>query len=865
MSSFKQLSKSDVTYSPYAANKQWNLSYASYPQNDSYVTIYKGTKLTSIFDSVMDPVTEGQYESLVYDQINHLFYHEFSGSLLNTASLANSIFYVSASEQYATASYFIYDENPKLIKYFPTGANEGIRVLTINQEVYGNKILPYNFVLSSSVYYLTDDGNGNVYDNNTTHVGNIFYPQGLAVITNQDYQNMFPLPPLAVANIIGVKASDYDKTGSLLSNDIARSGTLITSSVALSGSTEQLSIIKLTGSYNNIASMNPDQYQFFDQGTYDAYYTVDAQFDSTVVKSNKGLVRFNVGAPDCVFEIDVRFIPPTPTPTPTQTLTPTPTSTQTVTPTQTLTQTLTPTSMPTQTPTLTATQTLTQTVTRTVTPTQTLTQTVTPTQTVTRTETSTPTPTPTLTQTLTKTLTPTPTKTVTPTITSALVPVLLNISDPTFINYNYGFTPLNMSANFKIVRVSDGYVYYDATNPKYGKYNGRGVNTNTTSSYAQWNYGSQYASLNPIINLPVGVPLQIQPYVHTTDTDGTLTAVQTAGPGFIGNIGQTVICQTQWYGYTTASISASIVIPATYAGQPDTFVATAGGDVYKNTGIVNTTPSSTFTLSNLPANFQYQTDYQIWDGYYAYRIDANMYTKPGNTGTPLLDIKYGNSEVNACSSNNNYFYTIYPDAQNSLLTRFVDGGKYYRLVTTEANIDYANQWVLAPYSNYYLSDNGFMVGRFDSTNGIFTKYSDCTITTYNLSFANYEGSSIQVNSPNIQVSTQYNWRVNSWSVTGYNNSICTLPSGQTDNNHGSTSQIPFNGGNYSIYGGYNSISYGSRYKIDNSINLTYYDDTNTQQTGTFTSGQFLYTRLQFFPYSLIKLVINIDQTCSIKS
>ena len=420
MSSFKQLNKSDVTHSPYAANKQWNLSYASYPQNDGYVTIYKGTKLTSSFDSIVDPVTEGQYEGLVYESINHLFYHEFSGSLLNTSSLALSPLYASASQQFATSSYFIYDENSKLIKHFPTGANEGIRVLAVNQAVYSNKLLPYNFILSSSAYYITDDGNGNLYDNNTTHIGNIFYPQGLAIITNQDYQNMFPLPPLAVADIINVKASDYDKTGSLsiLANDLARSGTLITSSIVLSGSVDQLALITLTGS-NNQPAMVSGSYKFFEKGTYDAYYTVQSQVNGTILNSNEALIRFNVGDPDCDFNFAVTYINPTPTPTPTQTLTQTLTATQTVTATQTLTATPTPT--PTNTPTNTPTLTATQTVTATSTQTLTATQTVTATATQTLTATNTPTPTNTPTQTATRTLTPTPTPTNTPTQLPATV------------------------------------------------------------------------------------------------------------------------------------------------------------------------------------------------------------------------------------------------------------------------------------------------------------------------------------------------------------------------------------------------------------------------------------------------------------
>ena len=436
MSSFKQLSKSDVTHVSYAANKQWNLTYPlGYPNNDSYVTIYKGTNVSGTFDHTMDPITEGQYERLIYDQIDHLFYHSFSGSFLNTSSLANSFLYESASQQYATSSYFIYDENPNLIKNFPTGADAGIRVLNVNQDIYGEKLLPYNFRLSASAYYITDDGNGNLFDVGNIHVGNIFYPQGLAIITNQAYQNIFPLPPLAIADFITVKASDYEKTGSisLLSNDVARSGNLLTSSITISGSYNQLDIIRLTGSFSQSAAMYADiniptyqtgsggsgsipyepvtssNYKFFQQGVYDAYYTVTSTGSFGQLLSNKALVRFNVTEPDCDFTFQVAFSIPAPTPTATPTITPTLTSTQTLTPTPT--QTLTPT----QTPTLTATQTLTPTNTPTLTSTQTLTATQTPTLTSTRTLTPTNTPTQTPTLTATRTLTPTPTPTNTPT------------------------------------------------------------------------------------------------------------------------------------------------------------------------------------------------------------------------------------------------------------------------------------------------------------------------------------------------------------------------------------------------------------------------------------------------------------------
>jgi hypothetical protein len=106
----------------------------------------------------------------------------------------NSIYYESASSQRPTSSYFIYNDKDNLIKYFPTGVNESIRVLAVNQSIYSSKILPNTFQVSSSKYNVRDDGFGNLFDysGSTTHVGNIFYAQGIAIITNQEYQRMFP-------------------------------------------------------------------------------------------------------------------------------------------------------------------------------------------------------------------------------------------------------------------------------------------------------------------------------------------------------------------------------------------------------------------------------------------------------------------------------------------------------------------------------------------------------------------------------------------------------------------------------------------------------------------------------------------------
>ena len=227
MASFKRLKRSDVISVPYVANKNWVFEYCPYPENDQNIVIFKGTNITGSFNIDYDSVTERQYERLVYSQINHLFYQSFTSSL-STASLESSIYNDAMTQVRATSSYFNYNDNPRLVKNFPTSAMDGIRVLSINQDVYGQQLLPYHFELSSSAYYVKDDGMGNLidYKNLNVHIGNIFYSHGLATITNQEYQLMFPVPPLAQYKEVTIFDSTDPKTIDLTGQMAARGNTI---------------------------------------------------------------------------------------------------------------------------------------------------------------------------------------------------------------------------------------------------------------------------------------------------------------------------------------------------------------------------------------------------------------------------------------------------------------------------------------------------------------------------------------------------------------------------------------------------------------------------------------------------------------
>jgi hypothetical protein len=361
MGSFKQLKSSDVITVPVIANRTWNFNYCPIPSTDPYISVYNGTNYTNSFDPGNEPITNTQYDRLTYRQINQLFYHRYSGSL-NTASLASSIHYLSASSQHPSASFFNYNNDPAFISNFPTGANETIRVIQISPDAYGNRVLPYSFQMSSSQYNFYDDGKGNIFDNfsgpTPIFVGNIFYPEGTVVITSQAYQNAFVLPAVAYDDAYTIVRNDYPNPATFsfypLLNDDLRGNTLVNNSIQIFGGNASFFS---TGSNNSVSL----SFSGLGVGVYQTFYTfLTTGSYCAALMSSTASITVNVTDPDCEFEIGIIIPPPfppglspSPTATPSVTATPSITVTPSLTPSRTVTPTVTPsiTATPTVTPT----------------------------------------------------------------------------------------------------------------------------------------------------------------------------------------------------------------------------------------------------------------------------------------------------------------------------------------------------------------------------------------------------------------------------------------------------------------------------------------------------------------------------------
>ena len=195
------LKTSDVITTPIKLKYNSSFDSASFTENG--IRVLKG---------VNGPITVTgsiPQETINYYAIRHLYYSNFlTGS-----------FPVSASSAFnypqSTAASGTFDDDQR---YFPTQSGAEITLLSIPRGVYGEQISRKSFILSSSFYFIVDDGNGNLYDLSPSrpayiddlyffdtgyyepgpiklvpiHVGNIIYPQGMAIITYQPLQGYLP-------------------------------------------------------------------------------------------------------------------------------------------------------------------------------------------------------------------------------------------------------------------------------------------------------------------------------------------------------------------------------------------------------------------------------------------------------------------------------------------------------------------------------------------------------------------------------------------------------------------------------------------------------------------------------------------------
>lgn len=172
------LNQADVSSTP--IKLRYSSTYASNSLADYGITIVTGSNTAYSVD-----MSSVQMQSMNnYRVVRQLYYQQAILSSLNTASFWDPIWQSTAASGTYDATY--YD--------FPTQVTGSVLIIAIPSTQFGEQISRNSFVLSATPsstnqFLLVDDGNGNIIDtvDGNVKVGNLFYAQGIAVITNQDY------------------------------------------------------------------------------------------------------------------------------------------------------------------------------------------------------------------------------------------------------------------------------------------------------------------------------------------------------------------------------------------------------------------------------------------------------------------------------------------------------------------------------------------------------------------------------------------------------------------------------------------------------------------------------------------------------
>jgi hypothetical protein len=198
MGAYKQFLASDIVVTPFEVNKAFHFEGASeLTASGVGIDRFLGTNIPGLFNPATAPTTgqvSTQYQSLVYSSIKELYYTNYLsssyGDPANTASIfpgSNTAGDVLVGTTPSDGRYFNYLQTTlSYQRYFPTGSGDIIGVISIPSRLFGDYIQPKSFIYTTLSGSLTDDGEGNIIDENLEIVGNIFYYQGLITITTSN-------------------------------------------------------------------------------------------------------------------------------------------------------------------------------------------------------------------------------------------------------------------------------------------------------------------------------------------------------------------------------------------------------------------------------------------------------------------------------------------------------------------------------------------------------------------------------------------------------------------------------------------------------------------------------------------------------
>ena len=198
MSVYKSFTTSDVIVTPFKVNKSF--SFNGDGVSNSGIDRFIGKNIPYISGSDETGQITSQSQALIYKSAEQLYYSNFisgsNGSPVTTASFNTDGTITSTNGAYQPMYENFLQSTYTASRFFPTGSEEYIGVVSIPSNLFGEYIKPGTFNIINEVgRFIYDDGEGNLLQNiGNTKVGDIIYGQGMAIITGY-YNNFNRLQP----------------------------------------------------------------------------------------------------------------------------------------------------------------------------------------------------------------------------------------------------------------------------------------------------------------------------------------------------------------------------------------------------------------------------------------------------------------------------------------------------------------------------------------------------------------------------------------------------------------------------------------------------------------------------------------------
>ena len=185
MGAFKKLLASDVIVTPFEVNKGFTFEgAAALTASDAGIDRFLGQNITGLFDTSEATTGEvsAEYKRLIYNSAKELYY-----SNIGTASLAYTVPGLDSTGDVLTGPassagrYENYLQTTLTVeRFFPTGADDIVGVISIPSKLYGDRIQPGSFRFTAESGSVYDNGNGSLFFSlDDGYAGNIIYDTDL--------------------------------------------------------------------------------------------------------------------------------------------------------------------------------------------------------------------------------------------------------------------------------------------------------------------------------------------------------------------------------------------------------------------------------------------------------------------------------------------------------------------------------------------------------------------------------------------------------------------------------------------------------------------------------------------------------------